>query len=115
MDTLKIGMIGLDTSHCPAFTKLLNTDSDPYHVPGGRIVAAFPGGSQLCSVSRDRVAGFTQSLRDELHVPMVDSIAELGKKVDAFLLESVDGREHLEQFRALAEFGKPVFIDKPMA
>ncbi|MCK5844700.1 MAG: hypothetical protein KAG97_08345, partial [Victivallales bacterium] len=35
------------------------------------------------------------------------------KDVDAFLLESVDGRQHLEQFAVLAELGKPVFIDKP--
>jgi hypothetical protein len=39
----------------------------------------------------------------------------MAKGMDAFLLESVDGRQHLEQFRELAEYGKPVFIDKPLA
>src|SRR5690606_13122259 len=29
-------------------------------------------------------------------------------------LESVDGRQHLEQFAELAPFGKPVFVDKPI-
>ena len=27
----------------------------------------------------------------------------------------MDGAQHLEQFRQLAEFGKPVFVDKPLA
>jgi hypothetical protein len=35
--------------------------------------------------------------------------------MDAFLLESVDGSQHLEQFKILADYGKPVFIDKPFA
>ena len=29
------------------------------------------------------------------------------------MLESVDGRVHLQQIRALARYGKPVLIDKP--
>ena len=35
--------------------------------------------------------------------------------VDAVLLESVDGRPHLEQVRPVLQAHKPVFIDKPMA
>ena len=37
----------------------------------------------------------------------------MAEKSDAILLESVDGRVHLEQFRKIAAFGKPTFIDKP--
>jgi len=112
---LKIGMIGLDTSHCGIFTRLLNDPGAEHHVPGGRVVAAYPGGSELCAVSRDRVGKFTAELRDELGIPIRDSIEDLAREADAFLLESVDGRQHLEQFRALAPLGKPVFIDKPLA
>jgi predicted dehydrogenase len=36
-------------------------------------------------------------------------------KVDAVLLESVDGRPHLEQARPVIKAGKPLFIDKPAA
>lgn len=115
MDELKIGMVGLDTSHCEAFAKVLNDESNPHHIPGGRVVAAFPGGSDLCAVSRDRVEGFTEKIRDEFGVEIVDSIEDLGRRVDAVLLHSVDGRQHLEQFQILAQFGKPVFIDKPLA
>jgi hypothetical protein len=35
--------------------------------------------------------------------------------VDAVLLESLDGRPHLEQVKPLLAARKPVFIDKPMA
>lgn len=112
---LKLGMIGLDTSHCPAFAGLLHHPDDPYHVRGAVIAGAFPGGSERFSLSHERVAGFTQSLRDEYQVPIYASIEELADGMDGFLLESVDGRQHLEQFRLLAEYGKPVFIDKPLA
>jgi predicted dehydrogenase len=47
-------------------------------------------------------------------VKIVDSLEQLANETDAILLESVDGRPHLEQFRAVAK-GKPVFIDKPTA
>jgi hypothetical protein len=114
MDELKIGIVGLDTSHCKAFTSILNDIRNPHYVPGGRVVCAYPGGTELFSLSRNRVEGYTQELRDDFGVKMVPAIPELVQQVDAVLLESVDGRQHLEQFRQLA-VGKPVFIDKPFA
>ena len=45
----------------------------------------------------------------------MDSIEALLPKVDVILLESVDGRPHLEQVRPVLKAGKPVFIDKPVA
>ena len=114
MDELKLGMIGLDTSHCPAFAKLLQDEDSPYHVAGGRIAAAFPGGSRDLAVSYNRVEKFTDQMGDEFGVEIKDSIEAVMEDVDAVLLESVDGRQHLEQFRAIAPFGKPVFIDKPL-
>ena len=61
--------------------------------------SAFPGGSKDIPISADRLAGFTKTLREKHKVEMVDSIDDLVKKVDAVLLESVDGRPHLEQVR----------------
>lgn len=113
--TLHIGMIGLDTSHVTAFTKLLNDPSDPNHVSGGWVVAAYPGGSADFPLSIDRVGGFTQELRDRYDVSIMDTPEAVAAAVDAVLLESADGRVHLEQFRAIASCGKPVFIDKPLA
>jgi hypothetical protein len=110
---IRIGMIGLDTSHVTAFTKLLNDKSDPNHVPGARVVAAFKGGSPDVESSRTRIDRFTSELKDKWGVEIVDSIEELCKKVDAVLLESVDGRPHLNQVRPVFAAKKRVFIDKP--
>ena len=112
--TMRVGMVGLDTSHCPAFTSLLNERGREYHVPGTEVVAAYPGGSNLFSLSRDRVKGFTEQLVKEHGVTLYDGIQDLVRDVDAIFLESGDGRQHLEQFAQMA-VGKPVFIDKPLA
>lgn len=113
--SLNIGMIGLDTSHCTAFAKLLNDPNHEYHVHGGKIISAFPGGSPDFELSWSRLEKFTSSLRDEYGVQLLDSPEAVAERSDAILLTSVDGRVHLEQFRRIAPFGKPVFIDKPFA
>lgn len=106
-------MIGLDTSHVPAFTKIFNSHDASGDVAGIRIVAAYPGGTDY-PPSRDRVAKFTAGMR-EAGVEIVDSIPELLKRVDVVLLESVDGRIHLEEAIPVIQAGKPLFIDKPVA
>jgi predicted dehydrogenase len=113
--TLKAGIIGLDTSHVTAFTKLLNADKPRPELAGVRVVAAYPGGSPDIPSSRNRVAGFTRELQDKYGVAIVGSIDELLGKVDVVLLESVDGRPHLEQAVPVLKAKKPVFIDKPVA
>lgn len=112
---LRVGIIGLDTSHVIAFTKLLNRTNDPNHIAGATVVAAFKGGSPDIESSASRVDGYTKQLRDEFGVKIVNTIPELCTLVDAVLLESVDGRPHLAQARPVIEAGKPVFIDKPVA
>jgi len=112
---LRAGIIGLDTSHVTAFTKLLNAGNPKPELEGVRVVAAYPGGSPDVPSSRDRVAGFTRELRDKFGVAIVGSIDELLANVDVVLLESVDGRPHLEQARPVFKARKPVFIDKPVA
>ncbi|WP_019536296.1 Gfo/Idh/MocA family protein [Paenibacillus ginsengihumi] len=113
--TLRLGMIGLDTSHATAFTKLLNDPADAHHVPGGRVVAAYPGGSADFPLSIERVGGFTQELREHYGVSILETPEAVAEAVDALLIESADGRVHLQQLRAIAPSGKPVFIDKPLA
>ncbi|MCC6490225.1 MAG: Gfo/Idh/MocA family oxidoreductase [Candidatus Hydrogenedentes bacterium] len=114
-EDLRIGIIGLDTSHVIAFTKLLNTPDDPQHVPGGKVVAAYKGGSPDIDSSASRVDGYTKELQEKYGVTIVPTIEELCAQVDAVLLESVDGRPHLEQAKPVFAAGKPVFIDKPVA
>lgn len=110
---LRIGIIGTDTSHVTAFTKLLNDRDDPQHVPGARVIAAFKGGSPAVEASRTRVDRFAAELKDKWGVEFVDSIEALCDKVDAVLLASVDGRSHLAQVRPVFKAGKRVFVDKP--
>jgi hypothetical protein len=112
---LRAGIIGLDTSHVVAFTKVLNGPKAEGDLAGIRVVAAYPGGSPDVPASRDRVEGFTRQLRDQFRVEIVGSIDALLGKVDVVLLESVDGRRHLEQVEPVLKARKPVFIDKPIA
>ncbi len=112
---LRIGLIGLDTSHVIAFTKLLNDPKDRDHVPGARVVAAFKGGSKDIESSWNRVDGYTTQLQKEFGVRIVPTIEELCQQVDAVMLESVDGRPHLEQARPVIAARKRLFIDKPLA
>lgn len=115
VDDLKIGLIGTDSSHSVAFTKLLNDSSDANHVSGGKVVAAFLGGSNDFPLSADRVEGFMAKLELEFGVRRLNSPEEVAASCDAILLTSADGRVHLDQFRRIAPYGKPVFIDKPLA
>jgi predicted dehydrogenase len=112
---IKVGMIGLDTSHVVAFSRILNDPKNANHVPGAKVVAAYRGGSPDLPSSRDRIDKFTAQLKDEFGIEIVNDIPTLCSKVDAILLESVDGRKHLEQVKPVFEAGKPVFIDKPLA
>jgi hypothetical protein len=112
---LRIGMIGLDTSHVTAFTSLLNDDKNKDHVPGGKVVAAFKGCSPDVESSASRVDGFTRTLETKWGVKIVPTIEDLCAQVDVVLLMSVDGRPHLEQARPVLKARKPVFIDKPVA
>ena len=113
--TLNIGMIGLDTSHAVAFARLLHDENHPHHVPGGRVICAWPGGSPDFELSISRVGRFARELSEHYGVRIVDSPERVAELSDAVMLESADGRVHPEQFRRIAPYGKPVFIDKPLA
>lgn len=109
---LRAGIVGLDTSHVPAFTKLFNTKSDG-DLAGITVVAGYPGGTDM-PASANRVEKFTEQVKG-MGVEIVNSIPKLLEKVDVVLLESVDGRIHLAEAREIFLSGKPVFIDKPVA
>lgn len=112
---LRIGIIGCDTSHVTAFTETLNNPASKGHVPGGKVVTAFKGGSPDLPASASRVDEYAKTLNENYGVEFCASIEALCAKVDAVLLESVDGRPHLEQVKPVLKAHKPVFIDKPMA
>lgn len=111
---VRVGMIGLDTSHVTTFTRIINDPQAAGPLARIEIVAAFPAGNADFPLSRDRVRGFTNEMR-AAGVEIVDSIELLLAKVDAVMLESVDGSQHLAQARPVFAAGKPLFIDKPLA
>jgi predicted dehydrogenase len=110
----KIGIIGLDTSHSTAFTKALNESAAGNTFGGFRIVAAYPNGSNDIKSSTDRIPGYTEEVK-KYGVEIVNSVEELIKAVDFVLLETNDGRLHLEQALPVMKAGKRMFIDKPVA
>jgi len=111
----RLGIIGTDTSHVPVFTREFNDPTAPGFVPGFRVVAAYKGGSPDIPDSATRVDGFARQIHDTYGVPIVPDIATLCSMVDGVLLESGDGRKHLEQARQVIAAHKPLFIDKPLA
>lgn len=111
---VKVGIIGLDTSHSPAFVKLLNGESDDPAYNGFKIVAAYPYGSKTIESSAKRIPGYIDEVK-KYDVKIVESIADLLKQVDCVLLETNDGNLHLEQAVEVLKTGKPMFIDKPIA
>ena len=108
---IKIGIIGLDTSHAPAFAKYFNVTDTSGNF---RVVAAYPHGSKDIESSVSRIPKYTEEVKG-YGVTVVDSIKKLLDTVDVVLLETNDGRLHKEQAFQVIEANKPMFIDKPIA
>ena len=113
-EPLKAGLIGLDTSHAVRFTEEMNAPDAAGELAAIKVVAAYPDAMRDNPSSWERVEGITEQIR-EMGVEIVGSIDELLEKVDVVLIESVDGRAHLDQVRPVIAAGKPVFVDKPVA
>lgn len=109
----RIGIIGLDTSHSVAFTKALNGQRSAKYL-GFKVVAAYPNGSADIESSVKRIPGYIEEV-NKFGVEIVSSVDELLTKVDFVLLETNDGRPHLEQGLQVMQAGKSLFIDKPVA
>lgn len=110
----RVGIIGLDTSHSPAFVKALNAEKPDPDYAGYAVVAAYPYGSRDIESSAKRIPEYIDEVK-KMNVEIVDSIDDLLKKTDVILLETNDGRLHREQAIQVLKAGKRVFIDKPMA
>ena len=108
---IRLGMLDFDTSHCVAFTQRLNHSGVPkdQFVEGAKVVIGCAGESKL---SPERIEGFTKTMKD-LGVPLVDKPEEMIGKVDAMLVEAVDGTVHWDRAKPFLEAGLPCFIDKP--
>ncbi len=110
---IKLGIVDFDTSHAVEFTKRINhiDIAEDQWVNGAKIVAGVPGTSQI---SPDVIAPNTKKLK-EYGVEILNDPAELFGKVDAVLVESVDGSVHLERAMPFLKKGMPTYVDKPFA
>jgi predicted dehydrogenase len=108
----RVGIIGLDTSHSEVFTKMINGGGA--EMGGYKVVAAYPHGSKDIASALKMKPAIIEAVKKE-GVEIVDSIETLLEKVDVILLESNDGRPHLQQALPVFKAGKRIFIDKPVA
>ena len=111
---LRIGIIGCDTSHAPAFAGMLNAKKPDPVFKGARVTCAYKWGSRDLACALNRYGKFIAQMRRS-GVKMVDSIPALLAQCDAVCIETVDGRCHLAEAREVFASGKPCFIDKPIA
>ena len=112
---LRIGMVGLDTSHGTAFTRVLNDKTDKNHVAGAQMVAAVKDSSPDVESSYTRVEKYTTELTGKWGGKLYPTVDELCQHVDAVMIENVDGRPHLRHAIDVIKAGKPLYIDKPLA
>jgi hypothetical protein len=113
-EPVRIGIIGLDTSHSIAFTDIIHELEGEEERAGFRVTTAYPYGSRTVESSYSRIPGYIDDIK-ERGVEVVDSIRELLDQVDVVLLETNDGHPRLEQALQVMETGKTMFIDKPVA
>ena len=110
----RIGMIGLDTGHCEAFTKSLNNPDAGDKYLGYKVAAAYPKGTEEILEWKNKIPEITKKVKSH-GVEIVNSIDSLLEKVDMVLITCIDGNQHLEQALPVFKAGLPVFIDKPFA
>jgi len=111
---IRLGICDCDTSHAVEFTKRLNhldIEEDQW-VDGARIVAAYPGESEI--TQPDRVHEYVAKL-SSYGVEIVDRPEQLLGKVDGVLIESQEGGVHRRHAELFLNAGLPCFIDKPFA
>lgn len=108
----KIGIIGLDTSHAPAFTRFIHDPEGGPELSGFEVTAAYPYGSRTVESSYSRIPGFIKQIT-EMGVDVVDSVKEVLERSDFILLLTNDGHPRLEQALQVMEAGKSMFVDKP--
>jgi len=110
---MKVGIIGLDTSHATAFTKLINVEKAGF-AADFRVTAAYQWGSRDIVSATNRYPRYIAEMKG-MGVELKPTIESLIESVDCICLETNDGREHLGQAEKVFAAGKPVFIDKPLA
>ena len=114
MGNLKVGIVGLDTSHTIEFTKRFQDPECPAEekVDGIQVITCmrFPSPFQTEEGQDAR-----QKTMESWGVKVTTSFEETIAGCDAVMIEINDPSMHLEYFKKCAGLGIPVYLDKPLA
>ncbi len=110
---IRLGIVDFDTSHAGEFTRRLNhiDIAEDQWVEGARVVAGVPGESKIAPELIPKSA----EQMEKYGVKLYDDPADLLGKVDAVMIESVDGSVHLARAMPFLKKGMPTYVDKPFA
>jgi predicted dehydrogenase len=110
---IRIGLVDFDTSHVEAFTQRLNHIDVPASefVEGAQVVMGFPGDSEIMP---ERIPGYEAKLR-KYGIRIVNKPEEMIGHIDAVMIESQQGKRHLERAEQFFKAKIPVYVDKPFA
>ncbi|MFJ7970201.1 Gfo/Idh/MocA family oxidoreductase [Psychrobacillus sp. NPDC096389] len=111
---MNIGLIGLDTSHSEIFTRLLNDHHDLHYITGAKITHSIPTYSKDLPISSNRFSNYFEIVTNKYEVTPVENLEQFMNAVDAVIIGTVDGRNHLDWFKKIVAYRKPIFIDKPI-
>lgn len=110
---LKVGIVGLAV-HSAAFSQILNDPNKGSDLAGCRITALYhPPGNPDVDFTKEQLDKFQEDIV-AMGVKIVSSMKEMIGMVDVVMIETNDGRPHLEEVLPALKAGKPVFIDKPV-
>jgi predicted dehydrogenase len=109
--SIRIGLVGVNTSHADAFSRILNgtrngSEGEGPALDSGRIVAIWGGDSERTK---------TLSTRHRIETTVGDPGEMIGSIDAALVIDDTDGGGmHATLARPFIEAGIPVYIDKPM-
>lgn len=113
-DPLRLGLIGVDSSHALSFDRLLG-DGRTGEVPGAVISSAWRGPTSLdLPPSRKRNDANAEELQAR-GLTMADAPEQVADDADALLLVTADVRTRRAQFERIVGLGLPVFVDTRFA
>lgn len=108
---MKIGAVGVDSSHLPEFTRRIKEMNEAGKTPCIVSHVFDPGDHDWPNA--DDVAKW-QSDSAAMGVESVGSMDELLAAVDGVMVLAVNGNRHLELAKPSLAAGKPTYVDKPL-
>jgi predicted dehydrogenase len=122
-EPVRVGILGFDNYQAVEYVAFFNNPKAEGDLAGLRVVAAYPAPSAgypesaaLTERWKKQMLGLYQDRKDGVPpVEIVGSIDELLKRCDAIMIWSLDGRQHLQQAKAVLGARKRLFIGRPLA